>query len=258
MSIRLGVWSSARLCRPFTVVVTAVALLVGVMAVPVSAASATPAGVVLRAGAARNALGPGEALYPGEMLVSDNNTYALAMQTDGNLVLYGPSGAIWATRTYGRPAVSVHMQGDGHLVVYSGSTPIWLTGTSTYPGAHLVLQGDGNLVLYYGSTPLWATSWHSVWGRTKPTNTGGYGYCTWYAYDRFKAFSGVYPDLSGDAVDWDNAARAANWLVLTQPITQAIVVFERGYRARTPPGVTSPGRTGWSTVLTVSTCTSSR
>ena len=38
---------------------------------------------------------PGEALYPGESIWSANGRYRFIYQTDGNLVLYGPGGALW-------------------------------------------------------------------------------------------------------------------------------------------------------------------
>ena len=51
------------------------------------------------------------------------------------------------------------MQGDGNLVLYNNFKPIWYTGTSNKPGSFLVLQGDGNLVLYdKNSVALWSTS----------------------------------------------------------------------------------------------------
>jgi len=48
------------------------------------------------------------------------------------------------------------MQTDGNLVLYSGSKAIWATMTNGYPGAYLSLQDDGNLVVYYGATAVWA------------------------------------------------------------------------------------------------------
>jgi hypothetical protein len=76
-----------------------------------------------------------ESLTAGSVLVSCDRRYILAAQTDGNLVVYGPSGATWSTWTdrigispmrpgYG-PATSgtfVKMQSDGNLVLYDSST----------------------------------------------------------------------------------------------------------------------------------------
>ena len=46
----------------------------------------------------------------------------LAMQTDGNLVLYGPSGSRWASNTWS-PANKLVMQDDGNLVMYGPTGP---------------------------------------------------------------------------------------------------------------------------------------
>lgn len=79
------------------------------------------------------------------------------MQTDGNFVLYGPSGALWSTRTNGgqsnRRAV---MQADGNFVVDGPSGALWAANTTDVAGVHLVVQNDSNLVLYSGTgVPLW-------------------------------------------------------------------------------------------------------
>ena len=51
--------------------------------------------------------------------------------------------------------VSLKWQSDGNLVVYQGSKAVWATGTNGQAGARLVVQDDGNLVLYKGSTAVW-------------------------------------------------------------------------------------------------------
>ena len=69
-----------------------------------------------RAATASDRLLPGDALQAGQWISAGSDT--LAMQGDGNLVLYAP-----------------------------GSTPIWATNTAGNDGAQLVMQTDGNLVL---------------------------------------------------------------------------------------------------------------
>jgi outer membrane lipoprotein-sorting protein len=103
---------------------------------------------------------PGEVLAAGQSIRSANGHYTLVYQGDGNLVLYGPAGAMWASNTDGRPVGSVIMQGDGNLVVYGpGGLPVWATGTDGNPGAHLVVQDDGNVVVYRTNrTPAWAST----------------------------------------------------------------------------------------------------
>ena len=72
-------------------------------------------------------------------------------QGDGNLVLSGPQGALWASNTNGRPAGICIMQGDGNLVIYGpapGREYIWDTSTYDNPGSRLVVQNDGNVVMF--------------------------------------------------------------------------------------------------------------
>lgn len=89
-----------------------------------------------RAATARDRLLPGDTLQAGQWISAGSDT--LAMQGDGNLVLYAP-----------------------------GSTPIWATNTAGNDGAQLVTQTDGNLVLAVpGGRPLWAA--HGRWMQDAP------------------------------------------------------------------------------------------
>jgi GH18 family chitinase len=98
-------------------------------------------------------------LTAGQSLSSCNGTYKLAMQGDGNLVLYHGTTGIWSTGTSGSAAVKVVMQGDGNLVLYSSSgSPLWNSGTAGNAGASLTVQGDGDVVINSASgTALWDT-----------------------------------------------------------------------------------------------------
>lgn len=98
-------------------------------------------------------------LYPGQSLDTADRRYHLILQGDGNLVLYSPNRAIWATGTDGKSVSFLAMQGDGNLVLYDKSgKPLWYSSTSGRRNMHLTIQQDGNLVLYnvYG-TPYWNT-----------------------------------------------------------------------------------------------------
>jgi len=70
----------------------------------------------------------------------------LAMQGDGNLVLYQGGKAVWSTGTFGQNCgVSqciADFQADGNFVVYNGSAPLWTSRTSANPGATLVLAAQ--------------------------------------------------------------------------------------------------------------------
>jgi hypothetical protein len=103
---------------------------------------------------------PGQGLTAGDTYSSCGGQYTLAMQTDGNLVLYhNGKGAIWATMTNGRSGYNMWMQGDGNFVLYdTKSAPLWNSTTEGHAGAFLAVQGDGNLVVYTAANkPLWAS-----------------------------------------------------------------------------------------------------
>lgn len=114
------------------------------------------------AAAGTSVLMPGEPLYAGQSLV--DGQYTMAMQTDGNFVLYAGNQSLWQSHTYNNPNAWAIMQTDGNLVVYSpGPTNVhalWQSGTYNQPGDRLVVQPDGNAVIYnsnYTSAP-WATN----------------------------------------------------------------------------------------------------
>jgi surface antigen len=96
----------------------------------------------------------GQKLLQNQYLRSSDNRYALLLQTDGNLVLYGPGyHVLWSAGASG--ADRLVMQTDGNLVLYAGSKPVWWTGVS---GANnrIVIQPDGNLVENSSNNyPLW-------------------------------------------------------------------------------------------------------
>jgi hypothetical protein len=98
----------------------------------------------------------GQSMYTDDYLVSDDGRYRLIMQLDGNLVVYGPGGPVWATNRFATGARAI-MQTDGNLVVRrpDGSA---MCSTGTFAGtSSLVMQNDGNLVIYGPNGPVWAT-----------------------------------------------------------------------------------------------------
>ncbi len=105
-------------------------------------------------------LASGQALTPGNFLLSPDRHSTLQVQGDGNVVMYSNFKPAWATKTSSSKATTLVMQTDGNLVLYDSSgVALWASGTSGHAGAgaHLVTQADGNLVIYIGTTPLWAT-----------------------------------------------------------------------------------------------------
>lgn len=100
-----------------------------------------------------NTLDPGSSLAAGQELQSANGSYKLAMQYDGNLVLYSGTTSHWDAGTndlepYARP-VRAEMQADGNFVLKdTANTPVWESGTSGHSGSKLVLQDDRNLDIH--------------------------------------------------------------------------------------------------------------
>jgi hypothetical protein len=102
---------------------------------------------------------PGQGLGPGDTAHSCDGRFELAMQKDGNLVLYEGGKALWATGTDGKNGYAMWMQTDGNLVLYSPyGFPLWSSKTDDHPGAYLALQDDGNLVIYGGKEALWSSN----------------------------------------------------------------------------------------------------
>ena len=90
----------------------------------------------------------GQRLYADQQIVSADGTVALRYQSDGNLVLYGSSGALWDSGTWGHSAGRAEMQTDGNFVIYDGAgTPVWATGTAA-AGAYLHVHGDGYVMVH--------------------------------------------------------------------------------------------------------------
>jgi hypothetical protein len=103
-------------------------------------------------------LAGGEQLLRGDWLTSGDGRFTFILQDDGNLVLYGPYGAKWASGTAGRAVARCVMQGDGNLVLYDyASRPVWASNTPWQPNSRLVVQSDGNVVIYRSGS-VWATN----------------------------------------------------------------------------------------------------
>ena len=134
-----------------------------IAAVTLAAATLVSAAVAVaspaQAGHGTRTLVAGERLTGGQYLLSSNGQFRLAMQTDGNLVLYPTNGSyLWQSDTDGNPGTWLDMQTDGNLVLYRADGRfIWQSDTDGNPGAALALQDDGNLVVYRSGQVLWHT-----------------------------------------------------------------------------------------------------
>lgn len=101
----------------------------------------------------------GAQLAPWQYRDSQNGAYRLVYQgSDGNLVLYGPSGPEWASAAPLHVPGYTSMQGsDGNLVTYdSTGQPRW-DSSITQPGASLRVGNDGRVRIYSQSgAELWS------------------------------------------------------------------------------------------------------
>ncbi|KAF8852794.1 alpha-D-mannose-specific plant lectin, partial [Acephala macrosclerotiorum] len=99
---------------------------------------------------------------PGDSVISTDGRFTFTLQTDGNLVLYGPANQpLWASNTNGHEDFSFTMQKDGNLVLYGPQgQPLWATNTNGHTNIwNVIMQGDGNLVVYDAhSGVLWASN----------------------------------------------------------------------------------------------------
>jgi GH25 family lysozyme M1 (1,4-beta-N-acetylmuramidase) len=119
------------------------------------------------------AIEPGQGLTAGHSYDSCDGRFSLAMQTDGNLVLYLYGTALWASGTSGTDGEVAVMQGDGNFVLYGKtSNALWASGTSGHGGASLAVQDDGNVVVYAGSDALWASGTNVPGSPAAPTACG--------------------------------------------------------------------------------------
>jgi hypothetical protein len=124
-------------------------------------------GYTLLTSSTTQALAMGQRMPCGYALVSPDGRYNLQMQcSDGNLVVYGPTGPVWDSATYPNPGAFLVMQNDGNLVIYrSNGTPIWNRPWGGWvPGSYLELQNDSNLVVYGPSRQV---SWHRMCNCTR-------------------------------------------------------------------------------------------
>lgn len=109
----------------------------------------------------------GDSLQSGDWIASGNKVFTFVMQGDSNLVMYDSTPAPhWASGTYTKPPGAwLAMQTDGNLVIYRkggtcgcGADAYWASGTNNHPGAYVTMQNDGNVVIYDSTGhALWAS-----------------------------------------------------------------------------------------------------
>ena len=106
-----------------------------------------------------NILGPGGVLVADQSLTSTDGRYGLAVQDDGNLVIYGPSSCVaWTSGTSGHQPGYLTMQTAGNLVFYGpDDSVIWASNGTLGSNASVSLSTSGVLTISEGSTILWSS-----------------------------------------------------------------------------------------------------
>lgn len=123
-------------------------------------------------------LSTNEILCSGDNILSRSKAYNLAMQNDGNLVIYKGGSPLWASNTFQSNGKNrLIMQSDGNLVIYNGqNAPVYNTGSSIGSGVYnLIMQDDGNLVIYK-SNKLWSSTGNTTDNSFIPTISIKNGY----------------------------------------------------------------------------------
>jgi hypothetical protein len=91
-------------------------------------------------------LAPNVPLRTEAQLESANGLYHLVMQTDGKLVLHGPTGAYWATYIWNMPAderpMNAVLQNDANFALLAISR-----GMRQQPSGQLVFTSNDNNIL---------------------------------------------------------------------------------------------------------------
>lgn len=81
-------------------------------------------------------------------------------------------------------------------------------------------------------------------GTKQSSNTKAWGWCTWGAVEKWKAFTGYYPNIPGDAKDMDTNAVNKGFRVRTEPRPASMIVFNDTSR------YSQWGHIGWVTDVT--------
>ncbi|MFF7994691.1 hypothetical protein ACFZDG_33580 [Kitasatospora xanthocidica] len=99
------------------------------------------------------------AIYRNQAWYSPDNHIMLAMQGDGNVVLYRDTTPIWVAKGAIPNGNVLVMQGDGNLVVYAAdNTPLWSSGTAGHAGAELTVYNEGAIAVEQNGKVLWTSA----------------------------------------------------------------------------------------------------
>ncbi|MEO6790573.1 MAG: CHAP domain-containing protein [Ornithinibacter sp.] len=143
----------------------------------------------------------------------------------------------------GQVALNCYARGQSVKGYYSPWIPggydnLWYKTSDGYWLADVDINTGSNNPITPACSP--STSSSRAWGATRSYNAGVLGQCTDGAYRQFRAYSGVYPALNGNAKDWYASARATGWSTALDGQVNSIVVFQAGVQ-----GAGSLGHVGW-------------
>ena len=97
--------------------------------------------------ARRDRIGRNQSLHAGEQLRSTNGRYTVAMQFDGNLVLWDNGRRRWDSRTRdGSAEARVALGGDGNLVIYSTNGRVLKNFALAGRGGHVLAIGNDGVL----------------------------------------------------------------------------------------------------------------
>jgi hypothetical protein len=158
---------------------------------------APPAPAPPASGNGQSQLNGNNNLYGNQNLVAGD--FRAAMQSDGVFAVYGAGTRLRWNAGVSGAGNFLAMQTDGNAVIYSagGGSVRWQSGTSGNPGARMVMQNDGNLVIYStGGRVLWQTN------STRPPYPGDTKNCSDFATQRaaqaeFNRYYLDYEDVFG-------------------------------------------------------------
>lgn len=216
----------------------------------------------------------GKVFTRGQFIKSPDGRFTFTYQTNGNLVVreVATNTPLWYPSTDTLPSDRLVMQTDGNLVLYNGSSAVWQSGTGGQGDttSRLEMQNDGNLVLYVkrldgSQVAKWATNagktstpqfFATNYNTPKPANasqipradTGydesiGGAAVSWYNFKNGKLFGSPLAHATGfnqSQTDrfWLNTTNATSPAVPVQPTDGATNV---GFRATSKLHVPTTG-----------------
>ena len=227
----------------------------------------TSGGIVWQAATFQDQVAAGSLIASGTVLRSDaSNARRLTMQGDGNLVQTVNGSPVWSSRTGGHPGAYAAVQTDGNLVVYgTDKKALWASNTSRAGAGQLLVQVDANVVLY-GKTDTRAWSTRKVTGLAWPVastkisgkynDDRGAGHVPRYHQGTDAAVgtgTPVYASGTGTVTEATSSASYGNYVVVKYGVTTVLTAHlssigvKKGQIVSVKQQIAKSGNTGQST-----------